>query len=68
MEFTSKEHANKIIELCIGKIFKMLSRPNPGNDVSEYEKTKQIFFDACEYLGMRDNIFNSKNFTELYNR
>lgn len=51
--FSNKEEAEKAMELAIGRIFRMGSRPTQEGDIEMYEKCRSIIMAASEYLENR---------------
>lgn len=53
-QFNTAQEANTAIELALGRILRMGSRPTEPGDLQEYERCKWIILDAGEYLGIRN--------------
>ena len=39
---------NKTVELALGRIFRLMSRPEQPGDVADYERRRAIVLDLCE--------------------
>jgi hypothetical protein len=49
-QFKTRQQAEQIIELALGRILSIGSRPFRNGDFEEYEKCKWLILDADEYL------------------
>lgn len=56
MKIETTQQANKIMELAIGRIFRLGSRPFQVGDVQLYEEAKWAVMDAAEFLGMQTSF------------
>lgn len=54
--FDSEKDANKAIELSIGRILNIGSRPFKESDIEDYQRCKFLIIDACEFLGIDTSI------------
>jgi len=54
--FDSPAQANAAIELAIGRILRMGSRPTQKGDIEMYEKCRRIVFLANDYLELQQNL------------
>lgn len=51
-QFENNTEAIKAIEMAIGRIFLLGSRPSEEGDIKQYEDARHIAFEAADYLGI----------------
>lgn len=52
IQFNNTAEANKVMQLALGKILRIGSRPSEEGDIQLYENAKFAFLDAAEFLGV----------------
>lgn len=52
MYFENKEEATRAMNLAIGRIFRLGSRPSQDGDIMLYEEAKRVCLHAGEFLGI----------------
>jgi len=55
IEFYNEEEANSAMQLAVGRILKLGSRPTQDGDILDYEKAKNVFMTGIEFLGLYIN-------------
>lgn len=51
-KFNTTQEAQTTMQLALGRILRLGSRPFVEGDIEDYEKTKGAFIDAAEFLGL----------------
>ena len=68
MYFDSNSEATQAMNLAIGRIFRLGSRPFQQGDIELYEEAKRVCLHAAEYLGMTYPIDCRPNYARDYKR
>lgn len=48
---TNQPTNEQIMQLALGRILRLASRPSQEGDIAEYERCRKIFMDAAEHQG-----------------
>lgn len=48
----SREEAEVALDLALGRLFKLCSRPEQPGDIEQYEKLRAVAMEAAEVLGI----------------
>lgn len=59
---------SKVIELALGRIFRMGARPTQPGDVAEYERCRAIIMDAAAEEGIQPGTDHQPNYARDRNR
>jgi len=69
-KFSSNQEANKAMELAIGRLFLLGSRPFQEGDIQQYEDLKSVFLDAADFNGLKldttDRNSYQANYSKIY--
>jgi len=50
------EEKKMLMNLSLGRIFKLMSRPFQKGDIQQYEEAKAIFIQCAEDLGLKKDV------------
>jgi hypothetical protein len=64
--FENNIEAEKTMELAIGRILALGSRPFQDGDVQKYEAAKSAFFEAADFLGIQTSFLDNSSFQANY--
>ncbi len=51
--FDNEKEANQIMQLAIGRILLLGSRPFKEGDIEDYENARHVFLEASDFIGLK---------------
>lgn len=66
MDIENKEEAEQLMNLAIGRIFRLGSRPFQEGDIELYEEAKRVCLHAGEFLGLALPVDVRPNYVRDY--